>query len=115
MNIIEKMIRDWNRRAKDDAKYWIATGYCENEEIFDKHGEENVRQILDGLESYLKKSWHVLEIGCGIGRLLRPMSSRFEYVCGVDVSADRRDAVDAEVQAGAAGSAMERDRLRNDE
>ena len=28
----------------------------------------------------------VLEIGCGIGRFLRPLSCRFKLVCGVDIS-----------------------------
>lgn len=28
----------------------------------------------------------ILEIGCGVGRFLRPLASRFKNVCGVDIS-----------------------------
>jgi SAM-dependent methyltransferase len=86
MNIIEKMKKDWDRRADHNAKFWIATEKHENDEFFSGSGEHDTDRILEGLESHIRPSWQVLEIGCGIGRLLRPLASRFDYVCGVDVS-----------------------------
>lgn len=86
MNIVQKMKEDWDRRADHNAKFWIATEGCENDTIFSHSGDYDASRILEDLESYMQQSWRVLEIGCGIGRLLRPMASRFEYVCGVDVS-----------------------------
>jgi len=86
MDIVQKMKKDWDRRADHNAKFWIATEAYENDEVFSRSGEHDASRILEGLESYIQRSWRVLEIGCGIGRLLRPMASRFEYVYGVDVS-----------------------------
>ena len=86
MNIVEKMKQDWNRRARQDARFWIATEDHETEEVFANSGAHAVAQLLEGLEPYSRPTWHVLEVGCGIGRMLRPMAHRFAYVCGVDVS-----------------------------
>lgn len=86
MNIVEKMKRDWDRRARYNARFWIASEEFENDAIFARSGERDARMLLEGLESYMHPSWSVLEVGCGIGRLLKPMTSMFEYVCGVDVS-----------------------------
>ncbi len=86
MNIINKMKKDWNRRANHNARYWIATSAFETDDVFADSGENDARRILEGLEDYLSPSWHVLEIGCGIGRLLKPLASRFHHLCGIDVS-----------------------------
>lgn len=88
MNIVQKMKKDWDRRADHNARFWIATERHENDEIFSRSGEHDAHRILEGLESHIQPSWRVLEIGCGIGRLLRPMASRFDYVCGVDISTE---------------------------
>jgi SAM-dependent methyltransferase len=44
--------------------------------------------ILSDLMEYLPEDAAVLEIGCGIGRLLAPMCERFPEVWGVDVSGE---------------------------
>jgi SAM-dependent methyltransferase len=88
MDIVEKMKRDWDRRAHQDARFWIATEAYETPTTFNRSGEHDCEQLLAGLEPYMDRSWNVLEIGCGIGRLLKPLAARFRYVCGVDVSAE---------------------------
>jgi len=84
MNIIDKMKKDWDRRAKHNAKFWIAVQEYYNDTVFINSGERDSKRILDGIK--IDYSWYVLDIGCGIGRLLRPLSKRFKYICGVDVS-----------------------------
>ncbi|MFC1764580.1 methyltransferase domain-containing protein [Planctomycetota bacterium] len=86
MDIVEKMKRDWDRRAHQDARFWIATDAYETPAAFAHSGQHDCEQLLAGLEPYLDRSWNVLEIGCGIGRLLKPLAPRFRYICGVDVS-----------------------------
>jgi ubiquinone/menaquinone biosynthesis C-methylase UbiE len=86
MNIVEKMKADWNRRAAHNAKYWIDVGHYQNDDVFDQAGEEHVAQFLDLLKPFKRSSWQVLDIGCGIGRMVKPMASHFEQVTGVDVS-----------------------------
>jgi len=44
--------------------------------------------ILLGLQPQEHNNWHVVEIGCGPGRMLAEMASLFEEVIGVDFSPD---------------------------
>ena len=85
------MREDWNQRAKEDASYYVAFGRREqDDEEFFASGDE----IRLGFEAELKRmpaganrrAWRALEIGCGPGRLLRPMSRHFGEIHGVDVS-----------------------------
>ncbi len=88
MNIVAKMKQDWDRRAKHHTRYWIATEDYENEEIFTESGKRTAEAILATLGSYHQKTWTVLDIGCGIGRVLKPLSPYFHKLIGVDVSAE---------------------------
>lgn len=87
MDIMEKMKSDWDRRATVDAKFWIDTTRYQSDAVFDEAGEANVARFLEIAVQYMKPSWHVLDVGCGIGRMVKPMASRFAHVSGVDVSA----------------------------
>jgi SAM-dependent methyltransferase len=66
------------RRASDDAEFFAtATG------------------VINDLEAELRRvkleergNWRALEIGCGPGRLMRPMSRHFVEIHGVDVSGE---------------------------
>lgn len=79
------MRADWDRRARENAAFYICTTAAESPEAFAASGERDLsEQVLDGLE--VLPSWRVLEIGCGIGRLLRPLSKRVARAVGVDVS-----------------------------
>jgi SAM-dependent methyltransferase len=85
------MQRDWNERAREDAHFYVAFGRREqdNEEFF-----ATAAEVVKGLEWELKRftgpvnrrAWRALEIGCGPGRLLRPMSKHFGEIHGIDVS-----------------------------
>jgi len=93
-NLNERMKRDWDARAEEDTKHFINNTPGQTEEEFWQSGRENCDQIL-GIDStrYNKifdkkdpKKMKALEIGCGIGRILIPMSEKFGEVIGVDVS-----------------------------
>jgi len=85
-----RMRRDWNARAREDAGYYVAFGRRDqDDEGFFATGAE----VIKGLEWELRRvpaaqrsHWRALEIGCGPGRLMRPMSSHFAQIYGVDVS-----------------------------
>jgi SAM-dependent methyltransferase len=83
---LARMRADWNARAGEDANYYVAFGRREQEqEEFFSTGADVVRD----LESQLPRLRHrsaALEIGCGPGRLMRPMSRHFAEIHGVDVS-----------------------------
>ncbi len=81
---------DWNERAREDAHYYVAFGRREQEsdEFLDSAAD-----VVRNLEGELKRlapgpaqSRKALEIGCGPGRLMRPMSRHFGEIHGVDVS-----------------------------
>ena len=81
------MAEDWDKRAQESARFYIAPDDWESEEEFERSGEREVEEyVLQGLA--LSPDSRVLEIGCGIGRLLRPMAGRFAEVHGVDISAE---------------------------
>ncbi len=77
---------DWNRRADEDAYYYVAFGRRgqEDEEFF-ATAADTVRSLVTELKR-LKARDRALEIGCGPGRLLRPMARHFAEIDGVDVS-----------------------------
>jgi len=88
--VAEQMREDWNRRAREDAGYYVAFGRRNQdpEEFF-----ATARDEVRGLERELKRlpasplrSRRALEIGCGPGRLMRPMSRHFGEIHGVDIS-----------------------------
>jgi SAM-dependent methyltransferase len=83
---LAQMRADWNARASEDANYYVAFGRRDqdNEEFF-----ATAADVLRDLESQLprlRRRDAALEIGCGPGRLMRPMSRHFGEIHGVDVS-----------------------------
>jgi len=80
------MRADWNERAAEDAYYYVAFGRREqeDEEFFATAGD--VIRNLTGELKRLRAREAALEIGCGPGRLMRPMSRFFGEVHGIDVS-----------------------------
>jgi len=87
-NLLESMRADWNRRAAEDANYYVAFGRRRqsNEEFF-ATGSPTVQQLLPELHRFAGRD-AALEIGCGPGRLMRPLSRYFKEIHGVDVSDD---------------------------
>ncbi len=85
------MRAEWNERAKEDAHYYVAFGRREqDDDEFYATAKDLVRELTGELRrlpaSTPVSDRRALEIGCGPGRLLRPMSSYFSEIHGVDVS-----------------------------
>ena len=81
-----QMEQDWDARARENALRWIAE--VEDEGEFDRLGERDSQIILEGLGGRLPAEGRCLEIGCGIGRIMKHLVSSFREVHGVDVSAE---------------------------
>jgi SAM-dependent methyltransferase len=89
--VSERMQREWNERAREDAHFYVAFGRRDqdNEEFF-----ETAKEMVTAFEYELRRlpansnrrAWRALEIGCGPGRLMKPMSRHFGEIHGVDVS-----------------------------
>ncbi len=90
-SVSERMRADWNERAREDAHYYVAFGGRDQDEA---EFLATAADVLRSLEAQLKRlpassnrrAWRALEIGCGPGRLVKPMSRYFGEIHGVDVS-----------------------------
>lgn len=85
-----RMRDDWNARAREDAGYYVAFGRRDQDEA---EFFATATQVINNLETELRRvpvaqrvGWKALEIGCGPGRLMRPMARHFVEIHGVDVS-----------------------------
>jgi cyclopropane fatty-acyl-phospholipid synthase-like methyltransferase len=84
------MRADWDLRARENAPFYVCTTSADSSEAFASSGLRDLEaHVLDGLD--VSPRWRVLEIGCGVGRLLRPLAGRVARVVGVDVSAGMLD------------------------
>jgi len=92
--VLEKMRREWDDRARENARYYVATS---NENWADddylESGRENVRnELLTDMTNVCQgknpKQMKVLEIGCGSGRITRALAEVFGEVYAVDISGE---------------------------
>ena len=88
------MKRDWDERARENARYYVATGN-ENwtDQEFFASGERAVAEdILTDMTNVCQgrdpQQMRVLEIGCGAARVTRALSGLFGEVHAVDVSGE---------------------------
>ncbi len=90
-DLIARMRRDWDSRAAEDPKYFIACQRRNQDDTDFAGGAEDVLtrirrdypHILTGASPTQRR---FLEIGCGIGRLMRHLSPECREVHGVDIS-----------------------------
>src|ERR1700733_13385610 len=90
-SVSERMRADWNQRAREDAHYYVAFGGRDQGEA---QCLATAADVLRSIEAQLKRlpakanrrAWRALEIGCGPGRLIKPLSRHFGEIHGVDVS-----------------------------
>ena len=91
VDVTDQMRREWNERAREDAHFYVAFGRREQaDDEFFATAEEVVRGLEWELRRFAvnanRRAWRALEIGCGPGRLMKPMSRHFGEIHGVDVS-----------------------------
>lgn len=88
------MKREWDQRARENAKWYINTLSVEqSEEEFDTSGQRDVEMMVrSNLELLTERRapamLRVLEIGCGIGRMTRWLAEMFGEIHAVDVSGE---------------------------
>jgi|SRR5579883_1689664 len=89
-----KMRRDWERRARENARHFVVTEKSQwSDEEFFESGQTTMREdILVDLGNICQgrdpKHMRVLEIGCGAGRVTRAFADFFGEVWAVDISAE---------------------------
>ena len=85
------MRADWDERAREDTHYYVAFGRREQDEAeFLATAADVVRELEKVLKrfpaSQPSSARRALDIGCGPGRVVLPMSRHFGEIHGVDVS-----------------------------
>ena len=91
---LEKMRRDWDERARENARYYVNTASTNwTDAEFFASGELTVaEEVLTDMGNICQgkdpKQMRVLEIGCGAGRVTRALAKIFGEVHGVDVSGE---------------------------
>ena len=86
VDIVKKMRAEWDQRAREDAYYYaVFARRGQSEEEFLATAADTV-PVLEKELSRLTSKERALEIGCGPGRLMRPMSVHFKEIHGVDIS-----------------------------
>lgn len=87
---LEKIRRDWDARAKEDARAYINWPDVANEdEAFFVSGRADYERYIAPFLARMQfdpSGKTALEIGCGIGRLARWIAPEFGQYIGVDVS-----------------------------
>jgi ubiquinone/menaquinone biosynthesis C-methylase UbiE len=91
---LAKMRADWDARAKENARFYVATGKADwTDDDFFRSGEQTVaEEILTDMTNVCQgrapSDMRVLEIGCGAGRVTRALAKMFGEVHAVDVSGE---------------------------
>jgi SAM-dependent methyltransferase len=79
----------WEARAMEDPFYFVHDGMRYGDpdvEAFWASGEEALDNLLTYLGAQIRETDVVVEIGCGVGRMTRPMARRAGRVIAIDVS-----------------------------
>jgi SAM-dependent methyltransferase len=83
------MRRFWDRRARENPWFFINNTLSYDDPDLDRFwesGERDVDMLLETLGVSLAPGDHVVEIGCGAGRMSRALAARVERVTAIDVA-----------------------------
>lgn len=72
------------RRICSSPDFDATTDETTLQSLWEKETQEALPRILKGIP--IQNNWTCLEIGCGIGRLMKPIAARCKRVIGVDLS-----------------------------
>jgi SAM-dependent methyltransferase len=85
------MGRFWDRRAREDALYFVDNRLAYGEadpDLFWSRGEQDLDAVLDAIGLEVRPDDVVVDIGCGLGRLTRVLAARASRVVALDVSGE---------------------------
>lgn len=91
---LERMRLDWDRRARRNARHFIATGRnrWDDRDFYDSGRLDVFHHIMTDLDDVCRNrnasELKVLEIGCGAGRMTRALAEAFGEVYAADISGE---------------------------
>jgi SAM-dependent methyltransferase len=87
------MRADWDERARRDARRYVFPEAATDEE-FEESGRRDLEAVLDGVP--IPKGAVAVEIGCGVGRLVRALAPSVARIYACDLSTEMLDRARAE-------------------
>jgi SAM-dependent methyltransferase len=89
--------KNWEKWGKDDPYFGVLSDpkYSKDQlnaahkEEFFRSGSTHIHRVLEKVRKHLSPTFSVanaIDFGCGVGRLVIPLSNIAEYVVGIDVS-----------------------------
>lgn len=90
--LIEKMQRDWDRRARENHRHYIVNSQTDwSDEEFWLSGDQTIAYyVLTDMDNICQRrnplEMRVLDFGCGAGRVTHALAKVFGEVHGVDIS-----------------------------
>jgi len=93
-DLIEKMRREWDQRARENHRYYIVNSQTHwSDAEFYASGDASVAHyVLTDMENVCQgknpADMKVLDFGCGAGRVTRALAKIFGEVHGVDISGE---------------------------
>jgi SAM-dependent methyltransferase len=81
----------WDERAREDAYFFVDNRRAYQDptlESFWAEGERDLDRILGMFNLAVEPTDTVLDIGCGVGRLTRPLAAHAAHVYGIDISSE---------------------------
>lgn len=93
----QQMMKDWDKLHDKEQVKAVIGKEMTKDDFWESGAKQYNTRIYPAICSYIDNLHDktVLEIGCGPGRLLRPLSEKFHSVIGVDVS---RNAVNTAIE-----------------
>src|SRR5690242_20572967 len=85
IELLNRMGQEWDERVSHDYRYWMSDGVQSDEAMWDT-GKRDLDSLLRNPPIQNIRSLTMLEIGCGVGRLLKSATEQFGSVIGIDVS-----------------------------
>ena len=83
------MRRFWDRRARENAFFFVDSRLDYHEPDLDwfwEEGERHLAEVLARVGARFEPGDEVVEVGCGVGRMTRPIAKRAKSVRALDVS-----------------------------
>ncbi len=80
----------WESFAQDAPYWYVDMAHDGDMDRFWQEGRRTAHHLLEHARPHLQKTRRVVEIGCGVGRVLLPLAEHFDRAVGVDVAPTMR-------------------------
>lgn len=83
-----RLAANWEKRARSEARdYYVSSHPGWNQpEVWAHQAEVDVTMFMHQLDPAVMRDWDLLEVGCGVGRLVPELAKRAKSYTGFDIA-----------------------------